>query len=399
MREKKDRSVLSKLGPSDILGGSISLLSISWSGYNAIKNKEIGWSLLFCLISQSLVIIAWIYIIWYRYKGVSQIEEHDKAKKDAEGKIEQEKQRAVQKIAETEKERDLIKRSLGAISFAVKLNSIHLNSILRKIPEKGDAQYEIVGTVQKLIDMDKPEHVEIAQKQFEESNRRYADDLFELARDFFSMSTGNIKSVEETLIKIKGYRCNVSVTIKLFTRPYQSDDHIDDFHVYTAFRDEETTKQEKREIGERLFSVGNNSDFVQCLRKESYIKNHMKPNEPNYMNENPLFLEFYNCTVVVPIKIKYSEAEQKFYGFLCCECKDDSDEEIYDQVSAQYLYSFSQNIATLLETLDTNWIDRVGMIRSSVEEELIEESKKDEVEPVEKDILELIYHRTMKHQG
>lgn len=49
-----------------------------------------------------------------------------------------------------------------------------------------------------------------------------------------------------------------------------------------------------------------------------------------------------------------------FSVFFSCDClnNDPSVTEALDRSAAQYMFAFAQNIATFLETLDANWIDR-----------------------------------------
>jgi hypothetical protein len=48
---------------------------------------------------------------------------------------------------------------------------------------------------------------------------------------------------------------------------------------------------------------------------------------------------------------------QRFITQICLN-NEYSGKEVFDVSAAQYLYAFAQNMATFLETLDSNWIDR-----------------------------------------
>ena len=372
--QKKDRMVLSKLGPSDVLGGSISILGIGWSIYNGYKTG-ISWDIGFCFVSQAIVLIAWIYIIWYRYKGFSLIEQYVAKHKEAESKIDEEHELAVAEIEKRVQEHKNTSKQVAVISSAVKSNSIHLNEMLRKAPEKNEEQYSTIELTQQL-DLDNPHNIIIAQERIQEASEHYADSLFEIFNHYFRLATEDIKRSQEALLRIYGYTANVSVTVKLLNDMYYTEiDSSDNFDLYTAFRDSTTYREKEREVGERIYKIGKNTGYVQCLRKEHHILNNIKRNNGSYMNENERFDEFYNCTVTVPIKIKQTEVNQVFYGFLCCECKNEG--EVFDSVNAHLLYGFAQNMATFLETLDVNWIDRyLGDEESSIEGSILEVLKR-----------------------
>ena len=194
--------------------------------------------------------------------------------------------------------------------------------------------------------------------------------------------------LETAYIKIRGYDLKISATIKLFDKAYTHNvDRRTEFRVYTAFRDKETYEDKndqgvpKREIGQRLYTIDGNVDFTDCLTKDSFLFNNASRDMDNYRNEHEDFDAFYNCTIVVPVRTKLPDGNKMFFGYLCCECLNDKYPgiEIFDKGAAQYLFAFAQNLATFIETLDTNWLDRFS---------------DEAVDDISKSAIEMIYKKT-----
>ena len=162
----------------------------------------------------------------------------------------------------------------------------------------------------------------------------------------------------------KGYSMRVSATIKLFNRPYLSDeDNRKEIIVYTAFRDKRTYEKKQREIGEEPYTIDGNVDFVHCLKKDHFIINNAKKDSDNYMNEHTDFDRYYNCAIVVAIRTKLLGNRFKHFGYLCCDCLSQQDaEEIFDTRSANFLFAIAKQYATYFDTLDANWNDRMKEI-------------------------------------
>lgn len=69
---------------------------------------------------------------------------------------------------------------------------------------------------------------------------------------------------------------------------------------------------------------------------------------------------YYNCAVVVALRVKQADGSMKYLGYLCCDTLNtDLSKEVFDKEVAQLLFSMAQLYATFLETLDSNWIDRM----------------------------------------
>ena len=261
-----------------------------------------------------------------------------------------------------EKEKKQIEKQLSAISVAIKNNSIHNNELLVKVPSEGDKSYKnsTFITSSDLSDEEK-------RMQLIDDANHYANELFEIYKRYCASMLGEITKLETAYVGIRGYDLKIATTIKLFDKPFiHGVDLPNTIQIYTAFRDKETYEikddegSPKREIGERAYTIEGNNDFYDCLLKEQFVINNAPANK-HYRNEHKDYYNEYNCAVVVPIRIKRADGKRKFLGYLCCDCLNDkyeADAEIFDNGAAQFLFTFAQNFATFLETLDTNWLDR-----------------------------------------
>lgn len=125
----------------------------------------------------------------------------------------------------------------------------------------------------------------------------------------------------------------------------------------------------EREIGDRIYSIDGNVDFVHCLIKDQFIMNNASKDSESYMNEHIDFDTYYNCAIVVAIKSKLADGSYKFLGYLCCDCLNkNAGIEIFDMQSAQILFALAQQYATFLETLAVNWESRVEEINDISQE-------------------------------
>ena len=96
------------------------------------------------------------------------------------------------------------------------------------------------------------------------------------------------------------------------------------------------------------------------LQIKSFMNN-AKKNSGNYMNEHTDFDAYYNCAIVVSIRTKLTDGTYKYFGYLCCDCLNTQENiEVFDTQSAQLLFALAQQYATYLDTLDSNWINRIN---------------------------------------
>lgn len=356
---------MTMFGPSDILAFLGTAIGALAAVYAVIKTPEAA--VFSMVISQVLLVLGWFVFLCHRYKNRIALMKKDDDIKTLQDKVDNTTAEYSGKTAALEKDRDHMIKQLYTISNAVKSNNIHSNDILVKIPSEANEQYELLSRLQFIMQETSPdsEMVEKLRSDAVQSAQKYAAELFDIFNRYCREATDEAVKLQNAYLTLKRIPLKVSITVKLMNKPYHPDtDNIADVKVYTAFRDYEVYSDHEREIGEQLYTVSGNTAFIQCLSKDYFIRNNIKPNDDSYSNEHRRYDEFYNCTICVPIRLKRADGKNKFFGFFSCDClnNDPSITEVLDRSAAQYLFAFAQNIATFLETLDANWVDRYQVL-------------------------------------
>ena len=264
-----------------------------------------------------------------------------------------------QKQAITHNYLSLSSQMVSFLKEASKMN----NDFCNRIPTETKKAYDLLDTLNKETVSASEAHDLVLR-----SHREFASALFELYKRYTTSFLPAIVGVVESFIKMRGYNHEVSATVKLFNRPIMSpSENRDDLVVYSAFRDKRTySSDNNREIGEIPYTVDGNIDFFICLSKEQFIINNAKKGSENYTNEHVDFDVYYNCAVVVPIRVKQNSG-YKYLGYICCDCLNSEDNketykpnaEIFTKEVAHLIFSLAQNYGMFLETLDSNWIDKM----------------------------------------
>lgn len=195
-------------------------------------------------------------------------------------------------------------------------------------------------------------------KKLYEAIDDYSNSLFDSYKRYTSNLINCTIKIVESYLKLKGHTNKISFSVKLFNQPYneKEDTTLSDIIVYTAFRDKCTYDSKEREIGKQPYTIKGNVDFLVCLSEDQFIINNAKKNDKNYTNEHSDFDVYYNCAVIVPIKIKRPDNTYTLFGYLCCDCLNtDFNIEIFDLECANLLFSASQLYSTFIETLNSNW--------------------------------------------
>ena len=355
------KKFFSMLAPSDIVGFLSAAIGVAASIYATVKSLEIA--IISIIVSQVLLLFGWVYILRHRYHNKIVLSQKDQEIQKLKDSIQKKDTDYEKRYSQLDKDRDHFVKQLYAISFAVKSNNIHSNDILVKIPQEAEEQYALLEKMEEIQEgtPQSEELIKSLQEEAERSARKYAQQLFEVFNRYCRDATDEALKLQNAYLELRRIQSQVSITIKLLDKPFhQGKDNPDDAIVYTAFRDNSVYNEHEREIGEIKYTISGNTAFVTCLRKDYFRINNVSSKNESYSNEHRNFDEFYNCSIAVPIKLKRADGSEKFFGFLCCDCKNEDSQisEVLDKCAAQFLYAFAQNMATFLETLDANWIDR-----------------------------------------
>lgn len=180
--------------------------------------------------------------------------------------------------------------------------------------------------------------------------------MMEEFNKFLGYITTNLKTVLDLSLQNKTIPYNVSIAVKLFNRIVTDPKDIKDVRVITVFRDNQTYKTGKREIGKTDYTIDGNTDFSFCLRNNYFLKNNIKSESNEYENEHDGFLNFYNCTIVVPIYCEYEESKHIF-GYLACDTlnRDEDLDDLLDENMADIMITTANIIGIYFDNLDFQW--------------------------------------------
>lgn len=184
----------------------------------------------------------------------------------------------------------------------------------------------------------------------------YKKEMIDLFNRFLSNVTVKLKDTLETYLREKGCSLEVSISVKQFIKKNNTPKTIDDFGVITIFRDAETYSKNKRETKRKIYSINKNTDFLHCLYYPCYLKNNINPNDTTYNNEHEGFSEFYNCTIVVPIRRDYKDM-MHFFGYLTCDILNDdlSRNNLLDDKMAEVMSTTANIIGMFYDKIDEYW--------------------------------------------
>ena len=361
MESNDNKRLINNLSPSDLIGILSALIGAIVGLFSYITNPVLAG--LSIISAQLLLIIGLIYIYYHLVKFRDTVRNKNKDIDKLSEKLKSEELEYDKKKEQLEKEREHIIKQLSVISNSVKNNNIHSNDILVRIPSGAEDQYVVLENL-KTIAASSPGDDTVRRKlqsQAKASAEKYAGELFGVFNRYCRELTDEAIKLHNAYLALRKIPLSVSITIKLMDKPFHPGvDNVDEIRVYTGFRDNNAYSEGDREIGEQTYSISGNTAFITCTRKDCFIINNSLISEGSYINEHRRYDEFYDCAVVVPIKLKRPDGQYKYFGFLCCDCLNsiDSTSQVFDKSASQYLFAFAQNMATFLETLDSNWIDR-----------------------------------------
>lgn len=190
-----------------------------------------------------------------------------------------------------------------------KIDSLH--QVFRDYVEEKSFQ-----SVSQQIDLNKPTEIDsmvIYVESFKKS-------IIKSFNDFAGFVTEELKGIINKALRQKGIDLTCSITIKQMDDSYFDDSSYNykDVKIITCYRDSEAYVHKKREVGKKVYSIENNTDFLECLQHDYFLKNNLTGVNATYHNENGDFLNYYNCTIVVPIFGLY-DSMKCYFGYLACD--------------------------------------------------------------------------------
>ena len=218
-------------------------------------------------------------------------------------------------------------------------------------------------TIQKVVDnytragvpIDDEIEKQIKELQ-EKAEKEYRQSMLKEFDHFLSNVTGKLKATLDIALKAKGCLLETSISVKQFSKIVSDPDNVSDVGIITTFRDHQTHSQGKREIGVKEYSIRKNTDFIYCLTHSYFLKNNITADDKTYDNENRDFLNYYNCTIVVPIVYRYPD-KQHIYGYLTCDIlnKNNSVDNLLDEKMAEIMVATANIIGIYFDSMDFQW--------------------------------------------
>lgn len=360
---KKLLEKIKNISLSERISALIAILGIAASIYSAVKTEQNGFATAFVnsLIMQFILTVALLWCVFEKWNHSKAINELEIKQKTIESEL-QDKKEAIKAYQDAEKTEiaECLDR-MGTIATQVKNISKLNNDFSTRIPELTERSYHML----EILQTGNITNQDLISSEMLKALDDYAVGLFDLFKRYTTNLLNHVITIEEVCLALRGHTHKVSSTVKLFQTPLDFiNAQKEDIVVYSAFRDKRTYDEGKREVGIARYSIDKSVDFVQCLQKDQFIINYATKDSGNYWNEHEDFDQYYNCAIVVPIKTKQPDGKYIFFGYLCCDClsRDASKAAVFDKQCAQYLYAAAQSYATFLETLDSNWRDRVQEI-------------------------------------
>lgn len=234
-----------------------------------------------------------------------------------------------------------------------------INNFLTLICDENDKYFFNLSFIEEELleeGVDNEQAIIRYQKHLTNEQKNYTEQMYDLYKRFVVRTMEDLVNIISAYLHIKGLDTRITLALKLFDVTYHADIDLKKIRVYTAFRDKQTYEDGKREIGLRHYSIDDNSDFLICLKKESYIRNNINHNAEDYANENfPSSLQHYNCTAVVPVISDY-KLDRNFFGYLCCEAINiDPNIELFDKRITDILYSAALTIGMFFDSANASW--------------------------------------------
>lgn len=184
----------------------------------------------------------------------------------------------------------------------------------------------------------------------------YQKDTMTAFDDFLLNMTNTLKTVLDLYLEEKGVLVGSSISVKQFNRIMADPQNHNDIRIITTYRDNQTYIRGKRETNKEIYCIDKNSDFLYCLSNPYFLKNNMTENDNTYDNEHKGYLDFYNCTIVAPIKCEYPECTH-IYGYLTCDILNDnfSIKDPLDDRMATIIETVANVIGLYFDDIDYQW--------------------------------------------
>ena len=312
------------------------------------SNADLGWGItLTIVIFNSIFLITITIYETLLYKRGKAIE--NKVSKEKNGEIHCLKQQLQGQVDLSSKLRYYYKYIIFSLN--------KFNTRLLKVNSKYCDTKTNIETLSDSFNGGNDEKIDtLIKSMIDSAETDYRKSMLEVYNHFLGNITAKLKDILDASLRNKGCLLETSISVKQFNRIVIDPNDVSDVTVITTFRDSQTYSQGKREVGSSTFSIAKNTDFVFCLTHPYFLKNNITLEDKTYDNEHIGFLEFYNCTIVVPIKYEYPDCGHMF-GYLTCDIlnPDPSKNTLLDNDMAEVMEATARVIGEFFDSMDFQW--------------------------------------------
>lgn len=344
---------------SNILSWFFNILGLVLAIVSFIKNDaDLGWGVVLSIVifNSLFLIVVSIYESLLFKRGVEMEEEISQKTanliNELNGNYSQLDDRYRHSIIQRDKLRLYYKCAISTLNkFSTQL--LYVNYKLEQTNEKIDS----VASKAQNQDSDFESRIKSLK---DDAYYEYERSMVKQFNQFLSDIIKELKIILDFALELKGCKLECSISVKQFNRIVFVSNGIptssSDVKVITTFRDWQTYSQGKREIGQKVYSVNKNTDFVYCLSHPYFLKNNILDSDRTYDNEHKGFLEYYNCAIVVPIKCTYPDSDHIF-GYLTCDIlnPDFTQNDLLDDKMAEVMEATANIMGLYFDDMDYQW--------------------------------------------
>lgn len=322
----------------------ISIAGLIISILSFIDKTDLGWHIVLGLVIFNSIFLICITIYeTLIFKTGEAIESKIKKQTEQEMQRLKESQEGINTIA--------IKISDYIVDLVKSYNIFNFSS--KEISTKFSSRLDDINRNERLL---RPNQIDLDTERTNLENE-YVEILINEYNHFLGNIFGPLKKILDDILKGKGLNLEVSVSLKQFNCVLDDMDNINKVKIITTFRDKDTYKHKKREIGKEESIIRENTDFSNCLSEPHFIKNNMHGHDDSYQNRREGFCKYYNCIIVVPVYCKLPNNAIHFFGYLTADVlnTDLENADILDKRMANVMNATGNIIGLYFDIVDKQW--------------------------------------------
>lgn len=344
---------------STILSWAFNIISLVLAVLSFIKNDtDLGWGIVLSVVvfNSLFLIVVSIYESSLFKRGVEIEKEISQKNANIINQLNSNYSQLNNRYQQSISQRDKLRLYYKYVVSALNKYSTQLLYVNYKL-EQSNEQIDNIASLAQNQDSEFKSHIKTLK---DNAYYDYERSMVKEFNQFLSDVIKELKMILDSALELKGYKLDSSISVKQFNRIVLVTNGIPtgskDVKVITTYRDRQTYSQGKREIGQEVYSINKNTDFVYCLSHPYFLKNNISGNDRTYDNEHKGFLEYYNCAIVVPIKCTYPDSDHIF-GYLTYDIlnPDFTHNDLLDDKMAEVMEATANIMGLYFDNMDYQW--------------------------------------------